>query len=340
MDLFRIPVEVPEMPWHTGYGQKNLFVGSCFTENIGAIMKSLNYDVDINPFGIVYNPVSISRSVEALVSGDLFTKENLFEHNGLYNSYMHHSRFSGKDTSQVLININSRIQSGHQYLKEAAFLLITLGTAWIFELLSTGEVVSNCHKVPAKEFRRFRLSVGEAVDSLRNALEKAWSLNPALKVIFTISPIRHMADGAMENQLSKSTLLLAADALVKGYGPNRCAYFPSYEIVIDELRDYRFYADDMIHISPVAEQYIWEKFEKSAIDNESREISKKISAINKALEHRPFNRETKEYFNFLEDTLKKVRTIQEKYPYIRLHKATQHLNDELESIRTGLAGSY
>lgn len=333
MSQFRTPVEIQRMPNQTGYRHKNLFIGSCFTENIGDAMELLGYNVDINPFGILYNPVSISKCILRLVDGKPFDVSELIKHNGLWHSYMHHGRFSDETSETALHKIDSRLLQSSQSIREAGFLFITLGTAWIYELKTTGEVVSNCHKVPAKEFRRFRITVGETVEALRNALDVAWSVNPELRVVLTVSPIRHTSDGAIENQLSKSTLLLAADALVKGYGPDRCYYFPSYELVMDELRDYRFYAEDMVHLSNVAIQFIWKKFEEAAIDKESRGISEKVAAINRALEHRPFNRVTPEHLNFLENTLTKVLYLSSNFPYIKLEKQKQILVDEIEYIR-------
>ena len=211
-------------------------------------MESLAFDININPFGIIYNPVSLAQSLQRLISGKLFSREDLFQQDGLWHSYMHHGRFSTPDAGTALSQINTRFAEGSRYIREADFLFITLGTSWIYELKSTGEVVSNCHKVPSVAFRRFRLTVSEAVGYLKEALDDLWDVNPDVKVVFTVSPIRHTRDGAAGNQLSKSVLLLATDALVKGYSHTKCAYFPSYELVMDELRDYRFYAADMIQI--------------------------------------------------------------------------------------------
>jgi hypothetical protein len=337
MNRFMTPVEVPVLPWQTGYRQKNLFMGSCFTENIGELMASLAFDVNVNPFGIIYNPVSISKAILRLIDGSPFVKDDLFEHNGLWHSYMHHGRFSGDSADEVLKSINSRLETGSQYIRNAGFLFVTLGSAWIYEHKATGEVVANCHKVPSREFRRFRLSLGETVESLRSALDKLWEINSGIKVIFTVSPVRHTSDGAIENQLSKSVLLLAADALVKGYGPERCAYFPSYELVMDELRDYRFYAGDMVHISSEATQYIWEKFAEVSVDRESTDIMAGVVAINKAVEHRPFNRVTKEHLSFLEKTRSKLLTISTNYPYISLTGPNQFLDREISLVSEALA---
>lgn len=331
------PVDVPVLPWQTSYRQKNLFMGSCFTENIGELMAALAFDVNVNPFGILYNPVSISKAILRLIDGSPFVKDDLFEHNGLWHSYMHHGRFSGDSVAEVLTCINNSLEKGSQYIRNAGFLFVTLGSAWIYENKANGEVVANCHKVPSSEFRRFRLSLGETVESLRSALDKLWEINSEIKVIFTVSPVRHTSDGAIENQLSKSVLLLAVDALVKGYGPKRCAYFPSYELVMDELRDYRFYAGDMVHISSEATQYIWEKFAEVSVERESIDIMAMVVAINRAVEHRPFNRITKEHLSFLEKTRSKLLAITTKYPYISLTGPQQFLDREISLVSEALA---
>lgn len=336
MSQFRIPVDVPELMRKTGYGKKNMFMGSCFTENIGEKMTSLFYDVDINPFGILYNPVSISNNLLRLIDGKLLSENDLFNHNGLWHSFMHHGRFSGPSSHEVIEKINGRLLSSTSYLSKTDFLFITLGTAWIYELRSTGEIVANCHKVPSGEFRRFRLTVGETVDSLKNMLEKLWSFNPGVYVVFTVSPIRHTNDGATGNQLSKSTLLLAVDALVKGFGDNRCAYFPSYELVMDELRDYRFYAADMVHLSEVAIDYIWEKFVSAAIDKDSITIGQNIEAIKKALNHRPFNKNTPAHLHFLENTLRKIVELTTNFPYIGISGAIPELENEINMVKAAL----
>lgn len=333
MNTFQTPVQVNPLPWLTGYRHKNLFIGSCFTVNIGEQLEKLCFPVDINPFGILYNPVAIADCINRLAEGMPFSGKELFSHNGLWHSYMHHGSFSGETQDETLQKINRRLAFSSTFLREARFLFLTLGTAWVYELRASGNIVANCHKVPDDHFRRFRLSLHETVDTLRNALEKAWTVNPGLKVIFTVSPIRHMKDGAPGNQLSKSTLLLAADALIKGYGSERCAYFPAYEIVMDELRDYRFYAEDMIHLSPVAIAHIRERFEEMAIDRESRDLARRILKVMNALEHRPIRKNTPEYYNFLVKTLKETDEIYRNNSYLQLDSLREQITDKMREIQ-------
>lgn len=333
MSQFRTPVELSPFPWQSGYEHKNMFIGSCFTENIGEIMQSLALPTDLNPFGILFNPVSIARAIKRLVAAESFAEDDLFHFNGLWHSYGHHGRFSGENREHVLLSINDRLQFSSRFLQETDFLFITLGTAWVYELKSTGEVVANCHKVPAGEFRRFRLTLFETIEVLKDCLESLWSTVPGLKVIFTVSPVRHIKDGAVENQLSKSTLLLAVDALVKGFGKERCTYFPSYELVMDELRDYRFYAADMVHLSEVAVRFIWEKFAQVAISQSDREVMKRVDGINRAIAHKPFNRLTSGHLQFIEHTLTKVLALSDEYPYISLDSQIRFLESEIQEIK-------
>jgi len=333
---FQTPVEIPEFMWETGYSKKNVFVGSCFTENVGNRMAELKYNTDINPFGILYNPISVANALRFLLEEKEFKAEELIRQNGLWHSFYHHGRFSNSKADKTLENINKRISSSSAFLKSAGFLFVTFGTAWIYQYLETKQIVSNCHKIPAKKFGRIRLSVDEIVSVYTELLKKIRDVNPRLKVIFTISPIRHWKDGAIENQRSKSVLILAVDQIVRDFSEN-CAYFPSYEIVMDELRDYRFYEKDMLHISELAVDYIWEKFENALIDKKSRNLSGEIQKINAAAGHRPINKYSNEYILFLQKQLGRLDVIEQKYPFIDLDKEKQKFSEEKSAIESYLS---
>jgi len=204
---FYTRVQLPEYSWKTGYRKKNCFMGSCFTENVGQRMADLNYPVDINPFGILYNPESLARSIEMLLAEQTFSAADLVECNGLWHSFFHHGKFSAPDADTVLNGINQRIASSSAELKQADFLFITFGTAWVYRHRQSQQIVSNCHKIPAREFSRERLSVNDITVRFQSLLPKLWEINPKVKVIFTVSPIRHWKDGAVENQRSKATLI-------------------------------------------------------------------------------------------------------------------------------------
>ncbi|SHI34301.1 GSCFA family protein [Tangfeifania diversioriginum] len=333
---FQTEVEIPDFEWQTGYRKRNLFMGSCFTENIGGKMAALKYDVDINPFGILYNPLSVANALELLLQKKKFTHEDLFQHNGLWHSFYHHSRFSSSDANVALENINTRIETSAEYLEKAEFLFVTFGTAWVYEYIQTGQTVSNCHKIPAAKFKRFRLAADTITQQFIPLINSIRKINPGIKFIFTVSPIRHWKDGAVENQRSKATLLLAIDQLTKEFDGEGCGYFPSYEIVMDELRDYRFYAEDMIHLSEVAVKHIWEKFQHSLIDLESQNISGEVQKIANAMNHKPFNKFTNEHLRFLKQCLNKTDELQDKYPYIKLTNEKHFFADQVKDIEAKL----
>jgi hypothetical protein len=314
------------------YSKSMMLFGSCFSENIGQKLLDLKFDVDMNPFGILYNPESIANSLRILLEKRVFTEGDLFQDQGLWNSFCHHSRFSDVDLEVALKKINSRISSSHEFLKKADFLVITFGTSWVYELRETGQIVSNCHKIPADEFKRFRLEVSHITNVSRELLEQIRRFNPDLKVIFTVSPIRHWKDGAVENQLSKATLLLAIDQLLKGFENQDCAYFPSYELMMDELRDYRFYAEDMLHISPVAVDYIFERFSKVLITKESQYISKKVVNVLKAFEHRPVNPNTIEFRKFAQQNLLQIKQLTTQFPSLNFTQEQTYFETKLTAF--------
>ena len=332
---FQTIVDIPDFRWKTGYQSKSMFMGSCFTENIGGIMENLKYPVDINPFGILYNPMSVANGLEILLQKKEFRTEDLVEYNGLWHSFSHHGRFSSVHADEALANINNRIQQSAKFLKEAEFLFITFGTSWIYRQKENGEVVSNCHKIPAREFTRERISVESIVSTYSELLQKLVQLNSKLKVVFTVSPIRHWKDGAIENQRSKATLLLAIDRLIQLFGEEKCAYFPSYEIVMDELRDYRFYAEDMLHLTDVAVQHIWEKFEESLIDSKSQMLAKEVGKIMHAVRHRPLNKKSTEFYSFLSSFLKKITELESKHPFLNLRLEKEYFNVQIQEYEQG-----
>jgi len=329
---FHTIVDLPVFNLKTGYSQKNVFMGSCFTENVGNKMANLKYSVDINPFGILYNPVSVANGLRILLQGKEFTSADLIQADGLWHSFYHHGRFSFQDEKETLEAINSRIKSSSEFLKKAGFLFITFGTAWIYKYKKTGQSVSNCHKIPANEFDRVRLSVAEIVAEYRELFAEIGKTNPSLKVIFTVSPIRHWKDGAIENQRSKAILLLAIDELIHEFGNDFCSYFPAYEIVMDELRDYRFYAEDMIHISDVAVDYIWEKFEESLIDKESQQIAAQVKKVVQAAGHKPLHENTAEYCRFLLKMEEEAIRLESKYVYLNLTIEKEYFKTEKDKI--------
>ncbi len=238
------------------YSDSIISLGSCFSQRIGDWLAEHSFNVCSNPFGTLYNPISLARAIEILCDEDrFFSKEDLVQHNNLWHSFMHYSYYSGQEPEQVLDKINTDLKRGRQVLLSGNWLLLTLGSSYIYRYRKSGEVVANCHKIPDKEFEHSRLSMEEAYERLSGALENLFSQNEKLRLIVTVSPIRYLRYSATENSRSKASLLLLADRIEKQF-PSRVSYFPAYEIMMDELRDYRFYADDLIHPTSLAVEII------------------------------------------------------------------------------------
>ena len=257
------PVETGRSKVGVSLNDKIVILGSCFADNMGQKMVDLGFDVCLNPFGTLYNPVSVCNSVARLTSGIPFSKDECVQMGagaGLVCSFSHHTCFARRTEDEFLQVANASLKEASLRWKAASKVIITLGTAWIYEYTRSGETVSNCLKIEAKEFTRRRLSVRETATLLMNMIAR----HPEKEFMFTVSPIRHFKDGAHGNQISKSTLLLALDEVLAKF-PERCEYFPAYEIVLDELRDYRFYAADMIHPSDQAVDYLWSRFVRFAM---------------------------------------------------------------------------
>jgi len=330
---FFTEIKITEFPFKMDYSKSIQFFGSCFSENIGQKLLDLKFDVDLNPFGILYNPISIANSLHILLENRVFTESDLFLDQGIWSSFYHHSRFSDVNREAALEKINSRIANSHKFLLKADFLIITFGTSWVYELKESGQVVTNCHKVPAAKFKRFRLDVSEITKVYRELLTEIWRFNPNLKVVFTVSPIRHWKDGAIENQVSKATLLLAIDQLLSGFGTMNIGYFPSYELMMDELRDYRFYAEDMLHLSPVATDYIFERFAKVMMSINSLQIAKEVVKIGKAILHRPVNSNSVEYEKFILYNLDEINKLTINFPYLNFANEKKQLEKDLSGIQ-------
>ena len=325
---FRTKVDIPTSDNKIDYSNKILFLGSCFADAIGEKLKEKKFHSIINPFGVLYNPASIADALKIIINKKIFTVDNLHFANERWFSFHHHSDFSHTDKKQCLETINKNIEQSHLFLKKASHLFITLGTAWVFRRNENGKIVSNCHKLPAKEFTRERLSVDEAATKLQEALTLLRKLNPEVMVCFTVSPIRHWKDTAHGNQLSKATLLLAIDKLRSQQ--EQIGYFPSYEIVMDELRDYRFYASDMIHISPVAVDYIFERFSHAYFSEKTIQQSKEVEKVVRAMQHRAFNPHSEAYTKFCAANLKAIQRILQDLPSTDFSLELDHFSKELK----------
>jgi hypothetical protein len=272
--------------------------------------------VMINPFGTVYNPVSVSNTLRSVTEGKKYTADNIYNSGGRWISFSHYTDFTSEDSDYLLKKINDNIKEAHIFLSGARFLFVTFGTAWIYIWNRTGEVVSNCHKIPSTEFTRRLLSIDEITILWSEQLERLNTAFPGLKVIFTISPVRHWKDGAHGNQISKSVLLLAVEELQKH--PLKPGYFPAYELVMDDLRDYRFYDTDMLHLSESAVEYIWEAFTKCFIDDKTFKIYLEVLKITKAFAHRIKSGDSSLTKSFAGNILAKINELKKKYPFLDL----------------------
>jgi len=312
---FRTEIDLPPSKFNITYQDPVLLIGSCFTENVGRKLDELLFQTDINPFGVVYNPLSVKRSMDILISGKPFEESDLDLFNEKWFSWDHHSSFSGKDRETVLKNINRKITDSNKFLKNTGYLFISFGTAWVYRLKKTGNIVCNCHKVPAKEFDRELLKVKNITNAYFELIETLKDLNPRLKIIFTVSPVRHWKDGAHGNQLSKSILHLAIDEIIIQF-KDSCEYFPSYEILLDDLRDYRFYADDLLHPNEMGIEYIWEKFIRAYFKDETLGNMKKVEDLVKASKHKLSVPDSESSRKFLFQQKQKMNLLKKELPFL------------------------
>ena len=312
--MFTTPVKIPFAPVEITYLNSVMSLGSCFAENVGGKLRSAFFLTDTNPFGVLFNPISIANSLELIIERKTFEIHDLFENRGMWQSFSHSSKFSSTNLEDCLLSINNRLKAASNFLEQTDFLLITFGTAWVFENVRSGRVVSNCHKLPANEFIRRKLSVEEIVNTYNTLINKLQNLIPNVHVILSVSPIRHLKDGLHENNLSKSTLLLAIDAIQNEN--KQVHYFPAYEMQMDELRDYRYYAADMLHPSEVAVDYIWKRFSETYFSADTQALKQRLEQLSADLSHRPLHPESLEYMSFQGSVAKRREGIINDFPFM------------------------
>ena len=312
---FRTIIPIQENDVKIRHDDKIMMLGSCFSDNIGNRLKQDMFNVDINPFGTLYNPLSIAQALRRMLENKPFSAAELFQHNNLWHSFQHHSAFSSQDNNKVIENINQRFRQGVAFLETAKVLIVTFGTAYVYRLAENNEIVANCHKLPAKQFNRNIISVQEITDIWETLIEEIHQRFPQIQIIFTVSPIRHLSDGAHENQISKSTLLFAENELIKKF--NNCKYFPAYEIMLDDLRDYRFYANDMVHPSDMAVDYIYQKFSDCNFTEQTKTAAKECAKLFKRLTHRQLTDDNEAIQAFQKSTAELKERLIAKYPYLK-----------------------
>ncbi|WP_166920061.1 GSCFA domain-containing protein [Flavobacterium poyangense] len=315
---FRTQIPISQTNNPIDYNSKIISLGSCFAVNMAEKLDYFKFDNSCNPFGIIFNPVSIERLLKRVAEQELFSEKDIFFHNERWHCFEIHSDLSASNKEQLLENLNQMLQSTKQRLTESTHIIITYGTSWVYRYNESSEIVANCHKVPQKQFSKELLSVEVMQQSIQNTIDLILTLNPNVKFIFTISPVRHIKDGFAENQLSKSHLFTALyKKLQTASYKLQSDYFPSYEIMMDELRDYRFYNEDMLHPNQVAIDYIWKRFSENFITENSLPIMKEVSEIQKGLTHRSFNPESEQHQAFLLKLRQKIAGLEEKVPCVK-----------------------
>ncbi len=309
------------------YDDQVMFIGSCFATSIGSQFETGHLPVMINPSGTVYNPVSVCNTLDTINDGKEYTEEDLYNNNGTWLSFNHYTDFSSDDPKKILKNINDRSREARKFMSGARFLFITFGTSRVYKWKASGKIVSNCHKLPAARFTHELLTVEDIVNMWASQLERLQSLFPRLKVVFTISPVRHWKDGPHGNQVSKSILFLAVEKLLKhSSGPD---YFPAYELVMDDLRDYRFYDNDMLHPSEAAVEYIWDAFSDCYLDGDTIDLWKEVARITRAVSHRIRSGSQESIKIFAEAILKKIDSVSAIRPSINLDPERRYFLDLL-----------
>lgn len=337
---FMVNIDIKKLPQPVSYKDKLLLIGSCFTEHIGNTLEEMKFSVLQNPNGILFDPRSVCYSLISYIENKQYTEQDLFQLNEIWNSWQHHSRFSNIHAAEAIKHINASQRQAHDFLKQADWVIITLGSSFSYRLtdkyfneylktpspeeLGEAVAVANCHRAPANWFRKHLMEISETISLLDNAYHRLKQFNPKLKILFTVSPVRHIRDGVIENNRSKARLIESVHHLVNKFAD--IYYFPAYELVIDVLRDYRFYDIDLAHPNYMATEFVLEKFAASCIDEESQQLMQEVKKIVIARKHKAFQPETNAHKQFLKAHAEKVKALQEKYPFIDLTEEWNYFN--------------
>jgi len=309
----KIPV-VSQTNNHIDYNSKVLLLGSCFAENIGEKLTYFKFQSTVNPFGILFHPKAIESCISNVINSKSYSNDDVFYHNERWHCFETHSKLSNPNKEELLADLNTNVKQTKAQIKSATHVIITLGTSWVYRYIESDTIVANCHKIPQKKFLKELLSVDEVVQSLGAIVALVKLENPDVVIIFTVSPIRHARDGYVESNLSKSHLISGIHQVLDE--KQNVSYFPSYEIMMDELRDYRYYAEDMLHPNQTAIHYIWERFKSGWISESIEQTLKLVDAIQKGLSHRPFNENSEQHILFLKSLKEKQRALVKLCPHI------------------------
>ena len=311
--IFHTEINIKPLEQTVVYADALLFLGSCFADEVGAICKGLGFNALVNPFGVLYNPASIAQSVELLDSGRPFTRDDVIAvGERQYCTFNHNTAFWNTSEDMLLQTVNQRLGGAHEHFMKSKWLVVSLGTSWVFKHRMSGQIVSNCHKLPAHQFDREFLTVERSSQYLSGIVEQ----HPEKQFIFTVSPLRHLKDGMHGSQLSKAALLLAVNEICRQFA--NAHYFPAYEIMMDELRDYRFYKEDMVHPTEQAVRYIWERFAEFAINASEKPAMNAAAELRQMLEHKPLFPETEAFKRFELQKERKTAELKKNYPDVRL----------------------
>ena len=320
---FRLEFDPPSLSRKIDLDEKIMLVGSCFTEHVYNYLVGSKFCALQNPNGILFNPSSIAKALSRYVENKHLASSELFEQNSLWNHWDFHSSLSCPSQEESLLRINETISSAHSFLKHAQWLIVTLGSAHVYEL-NDDQIVANCHKMPASVFTKRLLDPEEIIFTYVALIDQLKQFNNSLNIIFTISPVRHLRDGFVENNRSKAVLIHAVDKLTRQH--EHLHYFPSYELVVDDLRDYRFYAEDMVHPNYQATRYVWEKFCSAAINGRSREVMKELDQLNMAFQHKPMHPNSAEHIKFRSKYKEMAQSLAARFPSIDFSKEINHFS--------------
>jgi hypothetical protein len=323
---FHLQVQPASFSTKLNYTESLLFIGSCFAENIALRMQTHKFTTLLNPHGIVYNPESIATTIRHYLTKKIYTEQDLFFANDCYHSWEHHSRFSATNAAACLLEINEQIAQAHAALKNAGWLFITFGSAFVYRHKQTGKRVNNCHKQPQQEFIKELLTVEELISMYKKLIADLQEWNKQLKIVFTVSPVRYIRDGIVENTLSKARLIEVVHQLADD---KKIMYFPAYELIIDDLRDYRFYKEDLVHPTDQAIDYVFEKLKASLFDETTTALFEKINDVVKAKTHRVFQEDSEAHIKFRTTYFNRCKQLQQQYPFLLLEEELEYFRGKV-----------
>ena len=315
---FRTQIPIPKSANPIDYSSKIVSLGSCFAVNMAAKLNYFKFQNNCNPLGILFHPLAIEKLIDFAISGKQFTENDIFFHNDLWHCFDVHSDLSNSSKDELLESLNAIIKSTNQQITESTHFIITYGTSWVYRNIESDYIVANCHKVPQKLFKKELLSVEEIEKSIAQTIKLIDAVNPNCNIVCTVSPVRHIKDGFVENQRSKANLISSIHSVLNSeFCKLKTEYFPSYEIMMAELRDYRFYAEDMLHPNQVAIDYIWKRFKETSISETAFAVMDEVEGIQKSLAHRPFNPGSESHLKFESKLSQKITKLENQYSFMK-----------------------